>query len=379
MADAVNRGQAQLDALSTAQHPSNFSNTIAQPSVELIKASGIQPEPIDWLWDGWLAAGKIHILGGAPATGKTTISLLLASNLSSSGCWPDGRPSQEGNVVIWSAEDDPRDTLMPRLIGAGANLDNIQFVGNTYDHNGPRSFDPSRDMEHLRRAMATFGNVRLLIVDPIVSAVAGNSNLNSEVRRALQPLADLARDLRCAVIGITHFSKGTEGSDPLERITGSLAFGALARVVMVTASYKEENEITGKTHLLCRAKSNIGPDGDGFKYSLAPIELTEYPGVNTTSVTWREAVTGSAADLLAVAKSRPYEEDKLSETKTYLIELLSAGPLPSTEIYTFAQRAGYAKATIRRAQEILGIKPVKRGMKGPWFWQLPDHEDAQEL
>jgi putative DNA primase/helicase len=382
MADSVDRGQAQLDALTTVQPHNGFflpdENGIHHPAVRLIKATEIQPEPIDWLWDGWLAAGRIHILGGSPATGKTTISLSLASILSCGGCWPDGSQSERGNVVIWSAEDDIRDTLVPRLIGVGANLEHIQFIGNVQDRNGIRTFDPAKDVEYLRRAIAKKGNVRLLIVDPIVSAVAGNSNLNSEVRRALQPLADLATDLRCAVIGITHFSKGTSGNDPLERITGSLAFGALARVVMITANYKAEDEITGRRRLLCRAKSNIGPDGDGFKYSLTPIELTGYPSVTTTTVTWDGAITGSAAELLATAESRPHEEDKLSGAKTYLTELLSAGPLPSTEIYTFAQRAGYSKATIRRAKEALDIKSSKKDMEGPWVWQLSGHEDAQD-
>ena len=40
-------------------------------SVELLRASDITPEAVEWLWDGWLAAGKLHILAGAPGTGKT--------------------------------------------------------------------------------------------------------------------------------------------------------------------------------------------------------------------------------------------------------------------------------------------------------------------
>ena len=83
----------------------------------------------------------------------------------------------------------------------------------------------------------------MIIVDPIVSAVSGDSHKNGETRRALQPLVDLASDVNAALIGITHFSKGTSGRDPLERITGSIAFGALARVVMVAA--KEASEKTG--------------------------------------------------------------------------------------------------------------------------------------
>ena len=56
------------------------------------------------------------------------------------------------------------------------------------------------------------------------------STKNAEVRRGLQPLVDFAGETGCAVLGGTHFTKGTTGRDPTERVTGSLAFGALARL-----------------------------------------------------------------------------------------------------------------------------------------------------
>ena len=74
-------------------------------TVDLVKASDITPEATDWLWDGWLAAGKMHIIGGSPGTGKTTICLSLAAILSAGGTWPDGSEADMGNVVIWSGED----------------------------------------------------------------------------------------------------------------------------------------------------------------------------------------------------------------------------------------------------------------------------------
>ena len=75
--------------------------------VNLIRASDVTPEPVDWLWSGWLAAGKMNILGGAPGTGKTTISMALAATVTTGGAWPDGSRCLAGNVVVWSGEDDP--------------------------------------------------------------------------------------------------------------------------------------------------------------------------------------------------------------------------------------------------------------------------------
>lgn len=146
-----------------------------QPTVEIISASDIRPENISWLWDGWLAAGKIHILGGAPGTGKTSIALSLASIISQGGQWPDGSSAPQGNILIWSGEDDPRDTLVPRLTLANADLSRISFIQNVFLGNKKRAFDPATDLIFLRQTIETKGNVRLLIIDPIVSAVAGDS------------------------------------------------------------------------------------------------------------------------------------------------------------------------------------------------------------
>ncbi|NJD18194.1 MAG: toprim domain-containing protein, partial [Gemmatimonadetes bacterium] len=54
-------------------------------AVQIIRADTIQPEAVDWLWRDYLAAGKLHILAGAPGTGKTTLALALAATLSCAG------------------------------------------------------------------------------------------------------------------------------------------------------------------------------------------------------------------------------------------------------------------------------------------------------
>jgi len=351
---------------------------IGSDSVELIRGCDIKPEPVAWLWDGWLAAGKMHILAGAPGTGKTTISMALAATLSTGGRWPDGSRSLAGNVVIWSGEDDPADTLIPRLAASGADVERVYFIADVLQGNERRSFDPARDMEALRHELHRIGDVRLLIVDPIVSAVAGDSHKNAEVRRGLQPLADLAATMRCALLGITHFSKGTGGRDPVERLTGSLAFGALPRVVMVAAKHQEEGENGRAVRLFLRAKSNNGPDDGGFEYDLHQGELPTHPGIIASSVLWGVAVEGKARDLLATADGTgdDGEGGTLADAKRFLADLLHDGPLPTKTIKADADGAGYSWTTIRRAQKALGIGPVKEGghfggAKQQWVWRLP--------
>jgi len=157
-------------------------------SLNLISADTLKPESIRWLWRGWLAHGKLHVLAGAPGTGKTTSAMSIAASVSSGRPLPCGQRPERGTVVIWSGEDDPADTLIPRLIAAGADLSRVRFVGDFYQDGERVPFDPARDVPKLATAIAGIDDVALLIVDPLVSAVSGDSHKNAEVRRGLAPL-----------------------------------------------------------------------------------------------------------------------------------------------------------------------------------------------
>lgn len=230
--------------------------------------------------------------------------------------------------------------------------------------------------------MEEVGDVHLVIIDPIVSAISGDSHKNAEVRRGLQPLVDLAVSMSFALLGITHFTKGTSGNEPIERSTGSLAFGALARIVLVAT--KQQNKDSDDTRLFLRAKSNIGPDSGGFEYELQNGELEDYPGVFTSSVVWGDSVVGSARELLTNAEtlSVSSKETALSEAMTFLSKILAYGPMPMRTIEDQAHGDGYSWATIKRAKRSLGVITFKEagkiGEKGrSWFWKLPEKHDAK--
>ena len=339
-------------------------------TVTLLSASDIEPEPICWIWKDWLAAGKFHILGGAPGTGKTTLAIALAATVSCGGQWPDGTRAEAGKVLIWSGEDDPANTLVPRLIASGANLERVKFVVGTDGIEGKRPFDPAKNMDALRDAALALGNVNLLIVDPVVSAVAGDSHKNAETRKGLQPLVDLGAALGCAVLGITHFSKGTVGRDPTERITGSLAFAALARVVMVAAK-KNQTEDGEATRIFARSKSNIGPDDGGFAYDLQQSELAKHLGVFASHVAWAGSIDGTAREMLASADVSDDEDGgELGNARAFLIDLLQYGEMSVKEVQKAAGNAGLAFVTVKRAKKSAGVESVKGGMHGGWVWRI---------
>lgn len=339
------------------------------PRVILRRGCDVEPVPIDWLWSGWLAAGKLHLIGGAPGTGKTTVAVGLAATLSSGGRWPDGSRARAGSVVIWSGEDDNADTLNPRLRAAGADLQRVHTVGGVIDQGESFPFDPSRDMAALRDAISALPDVRLMVIDPVVSAISGDSHKNAEVRRGLQPLVDLAGELRCALLGVTHFSKGTSGRDPVERITGSLAFGALARMVWVAAKQDTDDDRPARRVLL-RAKSNIGPDGGGFAYDLRQEPLPDYPDIETSRVIWGDAIEGTAREVLADAEAQGEDAEERRDAVSWLRELLSGGVLPVNEVKRQADDAGHAWRTVQRAMRAAGVESKRSGFGERAKWRL---------
>ncbi|CAG1023253.1 hypothetical protein MTYM_02306 [Methylococcales bacterium] len=162
---------------------------------------------------------------------------------------------------------------------------------------------------------------------------------------------------------------GRAGRDPTERVTGSLAFGALPRVVMATAKLPDNQ---GGGRLLARSKSNIGPDGGGFKYELEQVELSAYPGVIASVVQWGEVLEGSARDLLGQAEKMPETDDDTAkgEAKAWLAEALRYGDIDGKQIKIMAREAGISERTLYRAVEDLGVKTLSGGFSKPRIWHL---------
>lgn len=344
----------------------------ASPGVVLTCGADLNPEPVRWLWRNWLALGKLHILAGAPGQGKTTLALAMAATITIGGRWPDGSRCEAGNILVWSGEDDPADTLLPRLLAAGAKRERCYFIEGARTEDGEvQPFDPSRDLQALLQAIQQIGGVRLLVIDPVVSAVTGDSHKNTEVRRALQPLVNLGAACDCAVLGITHFAKGGQGIDPAQRVVGSVAFTAVARVVLVAAKVKSMEE-GQDARILARSKSNIGPDDGGFTYHLDQCE--PLPGIQASRIAWGQAVQGTARELLT-------DPDETADTEAqdvagFLRGLLADGPVSVKDIFKDADGAGYSRDQVKRASLKLGVEKQKTGMGGGWVWALQPPEGS---
>lgn len=372
--EKINQLKQSIDPESFIQPPAEEKPLLdqqvdkGQVSLQIVNMATIQAQAINWLWLGWLPLGKLTILAGAGGCGKTNLLLALIATITTNGIFPDGsKCTDTGKVLIYSTEDDPNDTLLPRLIANGADLSKIDFIAGRINDKGDREpFDPTKDLPLLNAYAKQNPDIKLLMIDPIISAVGGDSNKATDVRRSLQVVVDFAQEFNCAVVGITHFAKGTSGSSPAERIIGSQAFTALARMVWSAAKREDENDC-----ILVRAKSNISTLDGGIKYQIEPETVLE--NIETTKTAWLGTIEGSARELLSEAESTENSNGTTVDmAKEFLIDLLSSVEnMPSKEVQSQAKDAGFSPASIRRAQEKLNIKPFKPQGEKIWFWSLP--------
>ena len=370
--DHARAARVELERQGETARPFDRPRQHGERVVKIRCGADIKPLPITWLWPGWVPAGKLTILAGAAGTGKTTLALALAAVLTSGGKWPDGSACAGlGNVLIWSSEDVADDTLVPRLIASGADLARCHFIEGIAQDGESVPFDPSQDIPDLRRAAEAIGGVSLLLIDPIVSAVAGDMHRANDVRRSLQAVVDFADAHGCAVIGITHFAKGGAGKAPQDRVIGSQAFGALARMVLVTAKEEGSNR-----RVMARAKSNIAPDDGGVAYSL---ELATIGGaIEATHAVWEGIIDGTAREILGdVEHDDDDDGDARQDLERMLVDTLreAGGKMAAKALQGEVRDAGHSWDAAKRLKKSLGIEAKKLSMGGAWLWCLPETTD----
>jgi putative DNA primase/helicase len=345
--------------------------------IELRRGGGFTMRKIEWVWPGHLARGKFHILAGEKGAGKSTIAFNLAATISVGGLWPDGTRAPLGDVLIWSGEDDIEDTILPRIAAAGGNIDRIHFPGRVKEKDGERRFDPATDIPLLIDAARALPQLVMVTIDPVVSASKADSHKNAETRRGLQPLVDFAEERNAVLLGITHFTKNTQGKSPIERVTGTLAYGALPRIVMGAAKSRDEEGV----RRLIRIASNIGKSGGGFEYLL---QQERVPGHDFTAqvVEWGKYLTGDPKALLDAVESPESQKLKAIIWLGDLIDEAGKDGIPVNDVKKAAEANGFSWRTVERAKDAMGdkIKAVKgKGEKAGWYWVIDGHGYDDDL
>jgi hypothetical protein len=97
-------------------------DALAEDSLTVTTAADLEMCGIEWLWPDRFALGKIGLIAGMPDMGKGQIAAFLTAAITAAVELPCNEGSVPQGDVIWlNAEDDMRDTVLPRLVAAGAD------------------------------------------------------------------------------------------------------------------------------------------------------------------------------------------------------------------------------------------------------------------
>ncbi len=337
--------------------------------LQMIRGIDVTPKVPTWLWYLYIALGKLALLAGPPGVNKTTLALDIAARVTTGSAMPDGSTSHlDGptDVLMYSVEDAIAETLYWRAQALGADLARIHFITGVLEagDDTERALRLPFDWAAITQAVESTG-AKLLILDPLIAAMEGDANSNSDVRRAIAGATRLGEETGCAVLGISHLNKGS-GSSAMYRVLGAVSTIAAARTGLIVARHPEDDN----ERVLAVAKSNLGPTPPALRF--APRSVEVQPGVETVMLDWGGTMDVSADDLLNTPD--PDSRSMTDECAEALQQQLFQNPMRASDVTRFARSHGFSDKVIRSARERLGIKPRRvggLGADGRWMWELP--------
>ena len=301
-------------------------------SVKIIRMSDVELTPVDWLWNPYLPFGKLSVLQGNPGEGKTYFAMHLAAACTNGKLMPNMERLEPFNVIYQTAEDGLGDTVKPRLIEAGADLDRVLVIDDS-------DVQLTLSDERIEKAIIE-NNARLVIIDPIQAYLGADVDMNraNEVRPIFMRLGQVAQRTGCAILLIGHLNKAA-GMQSLQRGLGSIDIAAAVRSVMFIGKLKHDPTMRILTH----EKSSLAPPGASLAFSLG--DEGGFRWVGEYDITADEMLSGI----------EPQRETKTQQAKDLICTLLAGGKqVLSEDIDKAALERGIPGRTVRDAKRELG-------------------------
>jgi hypothetical protein len=157
---------------------------------------------------------------------------------------------------------------------------------------------------------------------------------------ATAQLQGLALEYHVSIVLILHQRKASS-DDPFDTISGTLGMTASADVVSVLTRKPKS------------AEGELAITGRDVEEQTLAMRFDAGRWVCTGEVT-EEA-----------------EADPLESAKSFLREMLAAGPVDSDRIFTEGEGQGLKKKALYAAKDALGVKARSGGFQGCWKWSLP--------
>ena len=301
-------------------------------TVKIIRMSDVELTPVEWLWKPYLPFGKLSVLQGNPGEGKTYFAMHLAAACTNGKLLPNMEHMEPFNVIYQTAEDGLGDTVKPRLIEAGADLDRVLVIDDS-------DVQLTLSDERIEKAIIE-NNARLVIIDPIQAYLGADVDMNraNEVRPIFMRLGQVAQRTGCAILLIGHLNKAA-GMQSLQRGLGSIDIAAAVRSVMFIGKLKHDPTMRILTH----EKSSLAPPGLSLAFSLG--DEGGFRWVGEYDITADEMLSGI----------EPQRETKTQQAKDLICTLIAGGKqVLSEDIDKAALERGIPGRTVRDAKRELG-------------------------
>jgi hypothetical protein len=304
----------------------------------------VKPVAVQWAAKPFIALGKITVVQGDPATGKTCLMLSVAAHISTGTPLPfSASEPVSGNVIYQNAEDGAADTLQPRLASMGADCSRIAFIEAV-------SLNIDEDCKIFEQYVRET-NAKLLVLDPFTAFMGAKADMcrATDIRRLMVGLAKIAENHNCAVVLVAHQNKSA-GAKDLYRALGSIDIPAAARSVMLVGRDQD-----GDTRYVRHIKSSLAPEGVPFAFRIGEDSAVEFLGEYCGNLDEEEpAMFGDGG--------------KRHKAAEIILRMLADGPRHSTDVLDACDDAGISAATAKRVKGYLGIKSIKG--QDEWFWTL---------
>lgn len=320
--------------------------------VILTDAATVTIERPTFLGEPMLPTGVITLIAGRAGVSKSTLSINYAAMVTR-GTLPGDYKGRPQNVVF-SAIEDGKGMQAARLMAAGADMSRVRFLDMADTLNGTSLESGVRipeDLDLVRDALQQC-DAKLWVIDPITSAMAGDTNKRDDVRGALDPLAALARDLDITVVGILHFNKG--GGYASDKISGSHAFRDTVRSLILVARDDETHDCIATLD-----KSSYTPSaGASWVYSLVSRDVAAAGGLTMSvpvvaGLMPTERTVGEIINKNETAGTMVTEHAERGEVFEWLSSYLQDnGPTPyRTLLHDAKDEQGYTDRQLRNARE----------------------------
>jgi hypothetical protein len=332
--------------------PQGSLGSLTDTELGLVKAGSLKGESIQWLWPHHIALGKFNLVAGDGGDGKSQYAIRLIAAITTGGLFPDeSGPAEPGDCLILAAEDGLRDTIIPRLLAAGADVDHVTIVtarvttkkdDKVFIH--PMSF---QDLDYWQTVLSRVPGARLLVADPLPAYLGRgvNDHKNNEVRAVLEPFISVIDQARIALVGITHLGKSPDLKTPSHKILGSVAYANIARTVHVTVKDPADRA----RRFLCQIKSNFGSLQPALAFRIIEKQVSQ--DEDTICSSCAEFEPGSSdidpGELMAAgnqARRKPGPVPlRTTQVAEWLFDLLDkeAEPIPVGRIWDLAGAQGF--------------------------------------